>query len=120
MPAVTVPDNLVLPRITPPADRSAVRPVKTVTDAPAGFEGEGFPVRRAFAGVPLADLDPFIHMDQMGEVEYAPGGLFHGIQLWVNLPAVDKWINPRYQNIEGSNVLLLTTPDGGSLVRVIA
>ena len=26
MPAVTVPDNLVLPRITPPADRSAIRP----------------------------------------------------------------------------------------------
>ncbi len=73
MPAVTVPDNLVLPRITPPADRPAIRPVKTVTEAPAGFEGEGFPVRRAFAGVPLAELDPFIHMDQMGEVEYAPG-----------------------------------------------
>ena len=30
-------------------------------------------MRRAFAGVDLADLDPFIHMDQMGEVEYAPG-----------------------------------------------
>jgi redox-sensitive bicupin YhaK (pirin superfamily) len=30
-------------------------------------------VRRAFAGVDLADLDPFVHMDQMGEVEYAPG-----------------------------------------------
>jgi hypothetical protein len=30
-------------------------------------------VRRAFAGVPLAELDPFVHMDQMGEVEYAPG-----------------------------------------------
>ncbi len=73
MPAVTVPDNLVLPRVTPPADRSTIRPVKTVTDAPTGYEGEGFPVRRAFAGVPLADLDPFIHMDQMGEVEYAPG-----------------------------------------------
>jgi hypothetical protein len=184
MPAVTVPDNLVLPRITPPADRSAIRPVKTVTDAPSGFEGEGFPVRRAFAGVPLAELDPFIHMDQMGEVEYAPGepkgtpwhphrgfetvtymidgtfqhqdsigggglitngstqwmtagsgilhierpteqliatgGLFHGIQLWVNLPAADKWIDPRYQGIQGDNVLLLTTPDGGALIRVIA
>ena len=45
----------------------------SVTTAPAGFEGEGFPVRRAFAGVSKAALDPFIHMDQMGEVEYAPG-----------------------------------------------
>jgi quercetin 2,3-dioxygenase len=184
MPAVTVPDTLVLPRIAAPEPESAVRPVKSVTDAPAGLEGEGFPVRRAFAGVPVADLDPFVHMDQMGEVEYAPGepkgtpwhphrgfetvtymidgtfqhqdsigggglitngstqwmtagsgilhiekppeqlvatgGLFHGIQLWVNLPSADKWIDPRYQGIEADHVLLLTSPDGGSLVRVIA
>ncbi len=184
MPAVTVPDNSVLPRIAVPSEPTTIRPVKSVTDAPSGFEGEGFPVRRAFAGVPLADLDPFIHMDQMGEVEYAPGepkgtpwhphrgfetvtymidgtfqhqdsigggglitngstqwmtagsgilhierppeqliasgGLFHGIQLWVNLPAADKWLDPRYQGIEADQVLLLTTPDGGALVRVIA
>ena len=127
-----------------------------MTTAPRGFEGEGFPVRRAFAGVDLADLDPFIHLDQMGEVEYAPGepkgtpwhphrgfetvtymidgvfehqdsnggggvitngdtqwmtagagilhiekppewlvvsgGLFHGLQLWVNLPAAQKLV----------------------------
>jgi redox-sensitive bicupin YhaK (pirin superfamily) len=183
MPAVTVPDNLVLPRIEVPPD-ATVRPVTSVTEAPAGFEGEGFPVRRAFAGIPVADLDPFVHMDQMGEVEYAPGepkgtawhphrgfetvtymidgtfqhqdsigggglitngstqwmtagsgilhierppdqlvatgGLFHGIQLWVNLPAADKWIDPRYQGIEAGDVLLLTSPDGGSLIRVIA
>jgi redox-sensitive bicupin YhaK (pirin superfamily) len=184
MPAVTVPDTLVLPRIAAPPEGASIRPVKSVTDAPSGLEGEGFPVRRAFAGVPNADLDPFIHMDQMGEVEYAPGepkgtpwhphrgfetvtymidgtfqhqdsigggglitngstqwmtagsgilhierpteqliasgGLFHGIQLWVNLPATDKWIDPRYQGIEADNILLLTTPDGGALVRVIA
>ncbi len=183
MPAVTVPDTLVLPRVAV-QDHADFRPVKAVTDAPSGYEGEGFPVRRAFAGVPVADLDPFIHMDQMGEVEYAPGepkgtawhphrgfetvtymldgtfqhqdsigggglitngstqwmtagsgilhierppdqliatgGLFHGIQLWVNLPAADKWIDPRYQGIEADNVLLLTSPDGGALIRVIA
>ena len=28
---------------------------------------------RAFAGIPVQELDPFIMMDQMGEVEYAPG-----------------------------------------------
>jgi redox-sensitive bicupin YhaK (pirin superfamily) len=184
MPAVTVPDNLVLPRVASPAEPAKFRPVTSVTDAPSGFEGEGFPVRRAFFGVALADLDPFVHMDQMGEVEYAPGepkgtpwhphrgfetvtymidgtfqhqdsigggglitngstqwmtagsgilhierppealvasgGLFHGVQLWVNLPAADKWIGPRYQGIEAGHVLLLTTPDGGTLVRVIA
>jgi quercetin 2,3-dioxygenase len=183
MPAVTVPDNLVLPQVQAPVG-TVVRQVKSVTDAPAGFEGEGFPVRRAFAGVSVADLDPFIHMDQMGEVEYAPGepkgtpwhphrgfetvtymidgtfqhqdsigggglitngstqwmtagsgilhierppdqliasgGLFHGIQLWVNLPSSDKMIDPRYQDVDAGDVLLLTSPDGGALVRVIA
>ena len=44
-----------------------------MTTAPRGFEGEGFPVRRAFAGVDLAELDPFVHLDQIGEVNYAPG-----------------------------------------------
>ena len=120
-------------------------------------------MRRAFAGTDPALIDPFIHMDQMGEVEYAPGepkgtpwhphrgfetvtymidgtfqhqdsngggglitngdtqwmtagagilhierppeeliasgGLFHGFQLWVNLPAAQKWVPARYQDI---------------------
>ena len=74
MPAITVPDTLALPRVTALEPNTAViRPVRSVTTAPRGFEGEGFPVRRAFAGVAAADLDPFIHLDQMGEVEYAPG-----------------------------------------------
>src|SRR6478609_11759771 len=71
MPAVTA-DTLTLPRVsvTTPADTE--RPVKQISTGPRGFEGEGFPVVRAFAGVSMRDLDPFIHMDQMGEVEYAP------------------------------------------------
>lgn len=73
MPAVTVSDSLTLPRIPGPTPSATSRAVKSITTAPSGFEGEGFPVRRAFAGVSQADLDPFIHMDQMGEVEYAPG-----------------------------------------------
>jgi redox-sensitive bicupin YhaK (pirin superfamily) len=185
MPAVTVPDLLVLPRIPrPDRSREASRPVVSVTSAPHGLEGEGFPVRRAFAGVDLAALDPFVHMDQMGEVEYAPGepkgtpwhphrgfetvtymidgtfqhqdstgggglitngdtqwmtagagilhierppeemiasgGLFHGIQLWVNLPAAKKWVPARYQDIGAQRVTMLTSADGTSLVRVIA
>jgi redox-sensitive bicupin YhaK (pirin superfamily) len=72
MPAVTA-STLTLPRIDAPALDAAERPVRSVTTGPTGFEGEGFPVRRAFAGVSLTDLDPFIHMDQMGEVDYAPG-----------------------------------------------
>jgi quercetin 2,3-dioxygenase len=185
MPAVTVEDILVLPRIPEPdAATAAERPVLSVTTAPSGFEGEGFPVRRAFAGVDLRQLDPFIHMDQMGEVDYAPGepkgtawhphrgfetvtyiidgvfrhqdsngggglitngdtqwmtagggilhieeppeelvmsgGLFHGFQLWVNLPRRLKMTNPRYQDIRAKQVSLLSSPDGGALIRVIA
>ena len=184
MPAVTVDNILTLPRVTEPLAGAVSRPVRSVTTAPSGFEGEGFPVRRAFAGVDLAALDPFIHMDQMGEVEYAPGepkgtpwhphrgfetvtsiidgtfvhqdshggggtitngdtqwmtagsgllhievppeslvmsgGLFHGLQLWVNLPASMKMSPPRYQDIRGGEVSLLSSPDGGALLRVIA
>jgi redox-sensitive bicupin YhaK (pirin superfamily) len=141
-------------------------------------------VRRAFAGVPSPLLDPFIHMDQMGAVDYAPGeprgtawhphrgfetvtymldgeilhqdshggggrirdggtqwmtagsgilhietppeelvvrgGRFHGIQLWVNLPARDKMISPAYQDLAGDEVTLLSSHDGAALVRLIA
>jgi redox-sensitive bicupin YhaK (pirin superfamily) len=74
MPAVTVPDITLLQR-TPVADllTARPRPVISLSTAPSGFEGEGFPVRRAFMGAPLAAIDPFIMLDQMGEVEYAPG-----------------------------------------------
>jgi redox-sensitive bicupin YhaK (pirin superfamily) len=177
MPAVTVDDITVLPRIPLPDPMVArQRPVRALTTAPQGYEGEGFPVRRAFAGAYLEDLDPFIHLDQMGEVEYAPGeakgtpwhphrgfetvtymldgvfehadsnggggvittgagilhiekppewlvaqgGLFHGFQLWVNLPKAMKLAAPRYQDIRASQVALLTSNDGGALVRVIA
>src|SRR5215213_3527635 len=73
MPAISVDDLTTLERVPELGPQARQRRVRSVTDAPSAFEGEGFPVRRAFAGVSLEDLDPFIHMDQMGEVEYAPG-----------------------------------------------
>jgi quercetin 2,3-dioxygenase len=72
LPAISA-DTVALPRIPDPDPTAADRPVVSLTTAPSGFEGEGFPVRRAFAGVDLRDLDPFVHMDQMGEIDYAPG-----------------------------------------------
>jgi redox-sensitive bicupin YhaK (pirin superfamily) len=183
MPAITA-ETTLLPRVPSPGVGDVPRPVKSITTAPSAFEGEGFPVRRAFAGVQLRDLDPFIHMDQMGAVEYAPGapkgtpwhphrgfetvtymldgamqhqdshgggglisdgatqwmtagagilhietppeqlvvsgGLFHGFQLWVNLPSASKMIAPAYQGLEASDVTLLASADGGTLLRVIA
>jgi redox-sensitive bicupin YhaK (pirin superfamily) len=182
MPAITVDDVTILPRIGSLA--SQPREVMSITTAPRGFEGEGFPVHRAFAGVPLEWLDPFIHMDQMGEVEYAAGepkgtpwhphrgfetvtyimdgtfehadshgggglitngdtqwmtagsgllhierppedlvasgGLFHGVQLWVNLPRAQKMAAPKYQDLRAGDVGLATTADAGALIRVIA
>ncbi|TQK29739.1 pirin family protein [Arthrobacter sp. SLBN-53] len=183
MPAISA-DTMSLARIAGPTPVETDRPVRSLTTGPRGFEGEGLPVVRAFAGVSAADLDPFVHMDQMGEVEYQPGeprgtdwhphrgfetvtymldgrfahqdshgggglitdgatqwmtagsgilhietppaelvesgGLFHGVQLWVNLPRKDKFAAPRYQSIEGGTVGLLSSEDGGALVRVIA
>lgn len=183
MPAVTA-DTLTLRRLAPAGLGDQERKVKTITTGPRGFEGEGFPVTRAFAGVPFAELDPFIHMDQMGEVDYAPGepkgtdwhphrgfetvtymidgrfqhqdshgggglitdgatqwmtagsgilhietppaelvesgGVFHGVQLWVNLPASAKFAAPKYQSIEGREATLVSSSDGGALVRIIA
>ena len=74
MPAVTVADPLTLPALDPvDASSSPARPVTSVTTAPSGFEGDGFPVRRVFGGIDLSALDPFVHMDHMGPVEWPPG-----------------------------------------------
>jgi redox-sensitive bicupin YhaK (pirin superfamily) len=61
-----------------------------------------------------------LHIERPPEALVASGGLFHGIQLWVNLPAADKWVEPRYQDIGRHRVTLLSSPDGGALIRVIA
>jgi quercetin 2,3-dioxygenase len=184
MPAVTA-DTLTLPRLPRlPEDETEWRQVAKVVVAPRFLEGEGFEVRRPFPGIDLSLADPFLLLDHMGAVEYAPGeakgtpwhphrgfetvtyiidgafqhqdttggggligdgatqwmtagsgiqhieqpppelvakgGLFHGVQLWVNLPKSHKWTPPRYQDIEARDVALLASDDGASLVRVIA
>ncbi len=185
MPAITVETPLALPSVQVAEGSPArYRKVERVIEAVKTFEGEGFPVRRPFPGLERAVADPFVLLDEMGEVQYAPGeakgapdhphrgfetvtymidgefvhrdsnggggviangdtqwmtagagivhsemppekliragGLFHGVQLWVNLPAARKWEKPRYQDIRASAVALLRSADGGALVRVIA
>src|SRR5918996_1310910 len=61
-----------------------------------------------------------IHIEAPPKEVVVRGGLFHGFQLWVNLPARLKWSPPRYQDIRGGAVTLLSSPDGGALLRVIA
>ncbi|OEU94824.1 pirin family protein [Streptomyces oceani] len=50
----------------------------------------------------------------------ARGGLFHGVQLWVNLPKELKWTPARYQDIRAGETVLLSSDDGGALLRLIA
>ncbi|MHB8452049.1 MAG: pirin family protein [Mycobacteriales bacterium] len=61
-----------------------------------------------------------LHIETPPERLVASGGLFHGVQLWVNLPAAQKWVPPRYQDIRAGDVTLLSSADGGALIRVIA
>jgi redox-sensitive bicupin YhaK (pirin superfamily) len=61
-----------------------------------------------------------LHIETPPGALVVAGGLFHGIQLWVNLPAKDKMIPPAYQGLEAGTVTLLASADAGSLVRVIA
>jgi redox-sensitive bicupin YhaK (pirin superfamily) len=183
MPAITPADATVLRRVDP-AEDAVTRPVTEIVDAPSFLEGEGFKVRRATAGLDLAWADPFLLLDHMGAVEYAPGeakgapdhphrgfetvtymldgrlrhldshggggvitdgatqwmtagsgvvhsemptqelldggGLFHGFQLWVNLPSAQKWLAPRYQDLDAADLGLATSEDAGAVVRLIA
>jgi redox-sensitive bicupin YhaK (pirin superfamily) len=61
-----------------------------------------------------------LHIEKPPEHLVASGGLFHGIQLWVNLPKAEKWTPPRYQDLRGSEVRLVASADAGALVRIIA
>jgi redox-sensitive bicupin YhaK (pirin superfamily) len=185
MPAVTIENPLVLPRIERPLEGSVPRPITRVVSAIHAVEGAGFEVWRPFpGGIDAHVADPFFLLDQLGPVEYAPneavgapwhphrgfetvtyvidgvvehhdsnggggvigegdtqwmtagagilhdevptqaflrsGGRTHGVQLWVNLPAALKFSPPRYQAITGDQLTLLSSSDGGALVRIIA
>ena len=183
MPALTPNDLTVLPRLIVPTGATE-RSVLDIVDGPTTLEGEGFQVRRPTAALDLRLVDPFLMLDHMGAVEYAPGeakgapdhphrgfetvtymidgkmrhrdsnggggvitdgatqwmtagagivhsemptedlldagGLFHGVQLWVNLPASQKWSTPRYQDITANAAQLFASQDAGALVRLIA
>ncbi|HEY4331950.1 MAG TPA: pirin family protein [Ilumatobacteraceae bacterium] len=185
MPAITVENTLVLPRITAPGADALRRPVSRLVNSQHVVEGAGFEVWRPFpGGIDTHIADPFFLLDQLGPVEYAPneavgapwhphrgfetvtyiidgsvehhdsnggggiigegdtqwmtagsgilhdevppqtflrsGGRTHGVQLWVNLPAALKFTAPRYQSITRHDLALLSSPDGGALVRLIA
>jgi hypothetical protein len=186
MPAITVEDTLVLPRITRPDPATSVaRPVSRRITAHRATEGAGFQIRRPFPGqLSMAEADPFLLLDHVGpqfdepnqskgapwhphrgfetvsyildgeiahhdtnggggvigegdtqwmtagggilhdelptERMYRTGGPVHAVQLWVNLPPHLKMTTPRYQSLTKETLRLLTTDDGGALIRLIA
>ena len=186
MPAITVEDTLVLPRITRPDPATSVaRPVSRLITAHRATEGAGFQIRRPFPGeLSMAEADPFLLLDHVGpqldepnqtkgapwhphrgfetvsyildgdiahhdtnggggvigegdtqwmtagggilhdelptEKMYRGGGPAHAVQLWVNLPPALKMTTPRYQSITKDALRLLTSDDGGALIRLIA
>lgn len=61
-----------------------------------------------------------LHDEMPPEALVRTGGLFHGIQLWVNLPQRLKWTPPRYQSLESSRVTLATSESADALIRIIA
>ena len=185
MPAITVEDTLVLPRLPLPDPTARPRPVTKVVTSRREAEGAGFVVARPFPGeMSLAEADPFLLLDHVGplvntpgeakgapwhphrgietvsyildgevahhdsnggggviaegdtqwmtagggilhdelpsERAYKAGGPFHAVQLWVNLPPALKLTQPRYQSITRDGLRLLTSSDGGALIRLIA
>ncbi len=186
MPAITVEDTLVLPRISrPDPATSRARPVAKLVSAHPATEGAGFTIRRPFPGeLSMVESDPFLLLDHLGpqvngpdeakgapwhphrgfetvsyildgeiahhdtnggggviregdtqwmtagggilhdelptEKMYRGGGPAHAVQLWVNLPPALKMTTPRYQSITKDALRLLTSDDGGALVRLIA
>jgi redox-sensitive bicupin YhaK (pirin superfamily) len=61
-----------------------------------------------------------LHDELPTERMYRTGGAAHAVQLWVNLPPALKMVAPRYQSITRDALRLLTSDDGGALVRLIA
>ena len=61
-----------------------------------------------------------LHIETPPSDIVAAGGWFHGLQLWVNLPSSKKWVDPRYQDLEADQVQVVTTPDAGAVLRIIA
>jgi redox-sensitive bicupin YhaK (pirin superfamily) len=61
-----------------------------------------------------------LHDELPTEKMYRGGGSAHAVQLWVNLPPELKMTPPRYQSITKDDLRLLTSADGGALIRLIA
>ena len=61
-----------------------------------------------------------IHSEMPTARFHREGGVQEGFQIWVNLPAVDKMMTPRYQTLRADDIPTASSEDGRVAVRVIA
>lgn len=61
-----------------------------------------------------------IHEEFLSREFLQRGGVLEMVQLWVNLPAKDKMIAPKYQPILSREIPVLQLPDNSGTLRVIA
>ena len=165
-------------------NNSHIKEVVRVNTSHRQTEGAGFVVRRPLPSAALQVADPFLLIDEMGPVDYAPGeavgapdhphrgfetvtyaldgefehedsaghrgslkagdvqwmtagggiihseepsrrireqgGRVHGFQIWVNLPARLKMMQPRYQEVPADRIPRAASADGKARVKVIA
>ncbi len=61
-----------------------------------------------------------VHSEMLDTNFFHAGGTLHGTQLWVNLPARDKMMPPRYQPVASSEIPTAQSDDGKLHVKIIA
>jgi len=61
-----------------------------------------------------------IHSEMPTPAFQRSGGTQQGFQIWVNLPAADKMMQPRYQTLRATQIPQAQSADGLAHVRVIA
>jgi quercetin 2,3-dioxygenase len=61
-----------------------------------------------------------VHSEMPEDEFLRTGGRMHGFQIWVNLPARDKMINPRYQDVPSAQIPVAVSDDGKVRAKVIA
>jgi redox-sensitive bicupin YhaK (pirin superfamily) len=61
-----------------------------------------------------------VHAEMPSQRIRDEGGRVHGFQIWVNLPARDKMIAPRYQEVPSARIPVGRSDDGLAAVKVVA
>ena len=61
-----------------------------------------------------------IHSEMPSAEIRRDGGRVHGFQIWVNLPAADKMMRPRYQELSSQQIPMAQSDDGLARAKVVA